>query len=184
MDGGLTVKKRIPSSVKAILSATFLSSLLLAAGVVFAAEACSPSADCSLVISGDLDDKPSTRGPALEKADIAIGNHDMFTIQTNAAGFTIAERERIVYMRLTEIISNVRVRESAFSVVSVRGKPTICIGPYRLITIYPRDAEAAGCTSEELATDWMGSLIRNLPWVTPVNNLAWPPKPEADATDG
>jgi hypothetical protein len=161
-----------------------LSALLLAAGAVIAAEACPAPVDCSVVISGDLDDKPSTRGPALEKADIAIGNHHMFTIETNAAGFTIAERERIVYMRLTEIMSNVRVSESAFGIADVRGKPTICVGPYRLITVYPRDAEAAGCSSFELAVEWTESLVRNLPWVTPVNNLAYPPKPEPEATDG
>ncbi len=174
---------RTPSSLGATTTAVLAAALVLTVCVAFAADVATPS-PCSIVVSGDLADKPATRGPALERADIGIGSHEMFSITTNAAGFTIAERERIVYMRLTEIISNVRVRPSAFSIVNVRGKPTICIGTYRLITVYPNDAAAAGCTADELATEWMASLMRELPWVTPVNNLAYPPKEEpAPAAD-
>lgn len=171
------MNKRAPSSLRAIATAVLAASLALAVSAAFAADVCN-APTCSVIVSGDLSDKPATRGPALEKADIAIGNHDLFTIRTNAGGFTIAERERIVYMRLTEIISNVRVRPSAFTITGVRGKPTLCVGPYRLITVYPNDAAAAGCTSEELAAEWMASLMHQLPWVTPVNNLAYPPKVE------
>ena len=171
------MKKHTPSSLGATTTAVLIAALALTVCVAFAADAAAP-APCSIVVSGDLADKPATRGPALDRADIAIGSHGMFSILTNAAGFTIAERERIVYMRLTEIMSSVRVRPSAFSIVSVRGKPTICVGPYRLITVYPNDAAAAGCTSDELAVEWMGSLMRELPWVTPINNLAYPPAEE------
>ncbi len=185
------MKKHAPSSLRAIATAVVVASLTLAVSAAFAADTDAPAGvetcaalPCSVVISGDLADKPATRGPALDRADIAIGNHEMFSILTNAGGFTIAERERIVYMRLTEIISNVRVRPSAFGIVSVRGKPTICVGPYRLITVYPNDAAAAGCTADELAAEWMGSLMRELPWVTPINNVAYPPREEpAPAAD-
>ena len=177
MDGGLPVKKCAPSSVRAVTAALVVAILSLSVCAALAADQ-HPQPPCSIVISGDLDNKPATRGPELERADIEIGSHRMFSILTNAGGFTIAERERIVYMRLTEIMSSVRVRPSAFSIVTVRGKPTICVGPYRLITVYPRDAEAAGCTSQELAVEWMASLMDHLPKVTPVNNMAYPPAPE------
>ncbi len=129
---------------------------------------------CEIVISGDLNEKPATRGPELDKADIAIGNFLLFTIRTSAAGFTVAERERIIYLRLTEIISNERVDPGNFRLTDVRGKPTICVGKYRLVTVYPNDAEAAGCSSEELAQQWLASLRTNLPEVAPCASAGAP----------
>ncbi len=159
-----------------------LSSLV---GVVIVAVALTTVAVASgncIVISGDLNEKPATRGPQMEKADISIGTYLLLTIRTPAAGFTVAERERIVYMRLTEIFSNERMDADNFVLTKVRGKPTICVGKYRLITVYPRDAEAAGSTSDKLAAKWLKSLRMNLPEVAPINAVA--PVPTYDVAVG
>ncbi len=152
--------------------------ICLLIGVVLAVAALAATAStgeaCEIVISGDLNDKPATRGPELEKADIAIGNFLLFTIRSPAAGFTVAERERIIYLRLTEIISNERVDPGNFKLTEVRGKPTICVGKYRLITVYPNDAEAVGRSSEELAQQWLASLRTNLPEVAPCASAGAP----------
>lgn len=120
-----------------------------------------------IVIFGDINAKPATRGPEMGKADIAIDNHTFFTLHTNAAGYTIAERQRILNIRLTEIISNVRMTDDAFVLSSVRGKPTIYVGDYRLVTVYPNDAQAAGMSMDELAQQWFASVATQLPEVAP-----------------
>ncbi len=135
-----------------------------------------------IVISGDLNDKPPTRGPDMARADIAIGDYLLLTIRTPAAGFTVAERESIVYMRLTEILSNERMDPGDFVLSEVRGKPTLWVGNYRLITVYPRDAEAAGTTSRQLAVTWLESLRTKLPEVAPINAVA--PVPTYDVALG
>ena len=135
-----------------------------------------------IVISGDLNDKPATRGPEMEKAAISIGAYLLLTIRTPAAGFTVAERERIVYERLTEILSYERMDAGNFMLTDVRGKPTLRVGQYRLITVYPRDAEAAGTSSEELAATWLASLRTNLPEVAPINAVE--PMPTYDVAVG
>ncbi|MFO7946249.1 MAG: hypothetical protein R6V19_05515 [Armatimonadota bacterium] len=139
-----------------------------AASLVFV----SPSGD--IVISGDLDNKPATRGPTMDRAEISLGTHPILTIRTPAAGFTIAERERIVYIRLTEIISCQRITPDIFKIRKVRGKPTLYVGDYRFITVYPRDAAAAGLSSMELAEKWLASLRRVLPQVAPYASVAPP----------
>ncbi len=143
-------------------------------GVATLATVATAEEACETVISGNLNEKPATRGPELEKADIAIGNFLLLTIRNPAAGFTVAERERIVYLRLTEVISNERVDPDNFRLIEVRGKPTICVGKYRLITVYPNDAEAAGCSSEALAQKWLANLRANLPYVAPCASAGAP----------
>jgi len=147
---------------------------LLVVAVLAAVAAACDEQSCAIVISGNLAEKPATRGPELDRADISIGNYLLFTIRTPAAGFTVAERERILYMRLTEIMSNERMDTDRFHITDVRGKPTICVGDHRLVTVYPRDAEAAGCSSEQLARQWLESLQTNLRQVSPVFAAAAP----------
>ncbi|MFP3905222.1 MAG: hypothetical protein ACLFWB_13330 [Armatimonadota bacterium] len=127
-----------------------------------------------IVISGDLDNKPPTRGAAMDQAVISLGAFPIFTIRTPAAGFTIAERERIVYIRLTEIISCQRITPDIFEIRHVRGKPTLYVGDYRFITVYPRDAAAANMDSMSLANKWLASLRRVLPQVAPYFSVAPP----------
>lgn len=145
-----------------VLIRMFLVLTLAAMAITLAAAQAS-----SIVVSGDLDNKPATRGPDLDKAEIAIGSQLLFTIRTPAAGFTVAERARILDIRLTEIISNVRMDPGNFRLDQVRGKPTLYVGDYRLVTVYPRDAEAADCTDQELAERWLAGLREKLPLVAP-----------------
>ena len=147
----------------------FVAAVLVMCALVVEADSCAlgPVPADEAVISGDLHDKPTTCGPAMRKADIGIGGYHLFTIRTPAAGFTIAERERVVYMRLTRVISINLPLPYRWRVAKIRGKPTVYAGEYRLITVYPRDARAAGCTSMALAKQWCASLLDELPHVCP-----------------
>lgn len=143
-------------------------------GICIASHLSGPPPD-EIAISGDLNAKPSTRGPELDRAVIGIDSREIFDIQTAAAGFTIAERERIVYMRLTDIISYTDVADpSIYSIRSIRGKPTIYIGDYRFITVYERDAAAAGTDCMSLAKEWLAALKTVLPHVAPYIAVAPP----------
>ncbi len=150
-----------------------IGALLTVIVALLVASAAMASSD-DIVLFGDVNAKPATRGPEMDKADIAIDNHTFFTLHTNAAGYTIAERQRILNIRLTEIISKVRMTDDAFALSSVRGKPTIYVGPYRLITVYPNDAEAAGMSMDELAQQWFESVCTQLPQVAPYAQASAP----------
>lgn len=142
-------------------------SILVAAALLAMGAVQATAQECQIVIYGDLAEKPATQGPEMQKADIGIDGQVFFTINTPAAGYTVAERERIVYIRLVEIMSNVHIRPESFQLSRVRGRPTICVGNYRLVTVYPRDAQAAGCSADELAGRWLASLREKLPVVAP-----------------
>ncbi len=151
-----------------------LTRTLASLTLLFAFVALSSAQECKIVIGGDLANKPLTSGPDMQKADIGIDGQVFFTINTPAAGFTVAERERIVYIRLVEIMANVQIRPESFQLSKVRGKPTICVGQYQLVTVYPRDAQAAGCSANELAEQWLASLREKLPLVAPAAAVANP----------
>ena len=103
-----------------------------------------------IVISGSLDSKPKTN-PAYKPALVRIGINsvDMFVLHGPAAGFSLAEREVVVYKRLVEILSNGPVNPEAVCVSRVRSAPTIYVGPYRLVSVYARDARGAGLCRQE-----------------------------------
>jgi len=101
------------------------------------------------------------------QADIAIGNYQFFAIRTPAAGYTVDQRQKLVNQRLIEIFA--AGQPKPVTVVWIRGKPTIVVNGIKLVTVYPRDAAAAGggvCT-QQLAAMWAKRVEEGLPRVWP-----------------
>jgi hypothetical protein len=109
--------------------------------------------------------QPSTYEPPT-KADIAIGNTHFFDIVTPAAGYTVDQRQKLVNGRLIDIFE--AGRPGPVTVVWIHGKPTVFVNGIKLITVYPRDAEAAGAPCvQSLAAKWAKSVAEGLPQVWP-----------------
>ena len=90
------------------------------------------------------------------------------------------QRMAIVDTRITEILSHGVL--GPVTVKAIRGKPTVYVGAYRLITVYPRDARNAGMScSWQLAKQWAESTAKALPIVMPAAFMA--PLPAAAAPD-
>lgn len=103
-----------------------------------------------------------------DEYEIGVGGTMFLRIRGGAAGFSAAERARIVNTRLTYILSYGDLDPDAVQIIPVRGKPTIYVGNVRLITVYPCDAEAAGASSmEELATIWAAATACCLREIAP-----------------
>lgn len=127
-------------------------------------------------IWGGLSSKPKTSDNyEPTKANIGIGSFDMFEIQGPAAGYSLAEREVAIYNRLTEILSKGPVRPESVCVGKVRSAPTIYVGNYRLVSVYAKDAAAAGMTQQQLAEKWAAGIAAALPKVV---TAAAAPRPD------
>ncbi len=148
---------------------------IVALGVVVCAVVGAPQADAQLknevkIYAGE-DEKPVTNARVIpDEYEIGVGGVIMFRIRAGAAGFSAAERARIVDTRMVHILSYGDLDAGAVHVVPVRGKPTIYVGEVRLVTVYPSDVEAAGAESmEQLAGWWAASVACCLksvaPWV-------------------
>ena len=131
-----------------------------------------------VVILAGEDEKPITDARVIpDTFDIGVNGYSFFVIRTSAAGFSAAERARIVDTRVVHILSYADVREHQVRVEAIRGKPTIYVDDVRLITVYPNDAEAAGAASSwDLANSWAASTACCLQNYAPLANL-----PEAGA---
>lgn len=154
--------------MKTRLLITLLAVVLLAgiAASWAAAAGCNPVRE--IKIWGGTSAKPKTADsyqPA--HARIGIGRFDMIEISRPAAGYSIAEREVAIYNRLVEIISNGPVQPEAVCVGQVRSAPTVFVGSYRLVSVYPQDARAAGMSRQELAHKWARAVSAALPQVAP-----------------
>ena len=120
-----------------------------------------------IAIYGTYEEVPQVgMWPRGASGQIAVGGISFLVIPGNAGGLTVAERVAIVDTRITEILSHgvlgpVRVK-------AIRGKPTVYVGLYRLITVYPRDARAVGARcSKCLANKWAKSIAEALPKAMP-----------------
>ncbi len=144
--------------------------MALAVGVVMGAPRAYAQLENEVKILGGEDEKPVTLARTMpEEFEIGVGGLVFFRIRAQAAGFTPAERARIVYARLTHILSYEDVDPEAVTIVPVRGKPTIYVGNVRLVTVYPSDVEATNARSmRQLAEIWAASIaccLKNVaPW--------------------
>ncbi len=120
------------------------------------------------ILAGE-DEKPVTEASYIpDTFDIAISGLLFFRIRTAAAGFTAAERARIIETRLVHAISFGDISPEAVTIRPVRGKPTIYIDNIRIVTVYARDVEAAGARSREhLARMWADSIAEKIVKVAP-----------------
>ena len=116
--------------------------------------------------------------------DIAIGNYKFFDILTPAAGYTVDERQKLVNGRLIDIFA--AGRPGPVTVSCIRGKPTIFVNGVKLITVYPRDAAAAGAKCTQcLAAKWAARVAEGLPRVWPGCRFPTPkPTAQGGATPG
>lgn len=140
--------------------AAVLAAMLLAATQVFAADV--PMRD-DVVLWGDINEKPVTNAADYnpEVAEIRIGGVLFLVLRTPAAGYTVAERETVILRRLVAIYDSGKILP--VKVLPVRGRPTIYVGNIRLVTVYPRDVEAAGDGSvRDLARHWAEGVRQGL----------------------
>ncbi len=121
------------------------------------------------ILAGE-DEKPTTTAKYVPDVfEIGLDGELLFRIRSDAAGFSAAQRARIIDTRLVHAISYGNLDPDAVRIEPVRGKPTVYIGNLRLVTVYPGDVEAAGADSmQHLATIWAASTaccLRELaPW--------------------
>ncbi len=150
-----------------------LMSIAALGALVACAAMWAPQADAQLQnevkIYGGEDEKPVTNAQVVpDEFDVGVGGLVMFRIRADAAGFTAAERARIVDARMVHILSYGDLDAEAVQVVPVRGKPTVYVGDVRLVTIYPSDVEAVGAASmQQLASWWAASVACCLKSVAP-----------------
>jgi hypothetical protein len=157
-----------------VLLTVLTVAVLLAWGTAVWAEASGGNRISEIKIWGGLSEKPKTSDKYQpSRADIGIGSFGMFTIHRPAAGFSIAEREVVVYNRLVEILSQGPVNPGAVHVRKVRSAPTVYVGRYRLVSVYRQDAKAAGVACQAgLACKWSKSIANALPQVAPANAVS------------
>jgi len=120
-----------------------------------------------IVIYGDDTEKPQVpTGFSPSEIIIGVDAAQFFVLKTLAAGYTLPERARIVDMRITELLCRRIV--GPITVKPLRGRPTIYVGPLRLITVYPEDVAASTAkTAAELAAVWAAGVRAGLPKVMP-----------------
>lgn len=120
-----------------------------------------------IVIYGDDTEKPLVpTGFSPSEILIGVDAAEFFVLKTAAAGYTLPERARIVDMRITEVLSRRIV--GPVTVQRLRGRPTIYVGPVRLVTVYPEDVAASSARSAAaLAQAWAAGVRAALPKVMP-----------------
>ena len=133
---------------KAGLVLLFLVVFLLAGLSVASAEIVIYSGDDDVPRAGNL--PPETAG------DIKINSFLIMKLPGGGGGIPLNVRAEIMDTRITEILSAWIV--GPIKIGEIRGKPTIWVGEYRLITVYPEDAAATGTTMRGLAETWAKSV--------------------------
>jgi hypothetical protein len=109
------------------------------------------------------------------EADIGLDNSFFFRIRTPAAGYKVSEREKVVNERIVAILSC--HKPGPVTIAPINGKPTIYVDGVKLVTVYPRDAEANKATMMEVATVWAANLRAGLPKVMPGAHPNGPARP-------
>ncbi len=127
-----------------------------------------------VAIWADAAEKPTASDRFTGDAyEVGVNATHFFTLRTAAAGYALIQRASIVDLRVTEVLS--RRLTGPVTVSPIRGKPTIYVGPVRIVTVYPRDVAAANAASaNELAAKWAAALSAGLPKVMPGASAASP----------
>jgi hypothetical protein len=125
------------------------------------------SALAEIVIYGGDGDIPKAGNlPLATAGEIKVDAFEIFKVPGNGGGVPLAVRSEILDTRMTEILSSGRI--SPIIIGEVRGKPTIWVDNYRLITVYPEDAAAEGTTMQDLARVWAERVHQVLLKTSPV----------------
>ncbi len=111
------------------------------------------AANAEIVIYRGDDDLPKAGNlPPATAGQIKVNDCLVFDLPGGGGGVPLAVRAEILDTRITEILSSGHV--GPIFVGDVRGKPTIWVDNWRLITVYPEDAAAKGMTMLDLAHAW------------------------------
>lgn len=145
--------------------------------VLLASPSAMAAAQEEIAVYGGGEDMPQVWEEVPEgcSAWIAVDHKWVFDIPGPAAGVPLAVRAKILNCRLTEILS--AHLTGPVYVRRLKGKPTIYVGPYRLITIYPSDEGALGTSARAIAKAWMPRIEQAL-------QVASPGAPLGPATGG
>ena len=110
-----------------------------------------------VIYSGEGDMPQTGKLPAANAGEIKVNDAFVFKIPGAGGGVPLNVRAEIIDTRLTEILCS-WTYGTPVTVGEVRGKPTIWVGEYRLITVYPEDALAEGTDMLSLANSWAASV--------------------------
>jgi hypothetical protein len=113
-----------------------------------------------VIYTGGTDLPQVGKLPVATAGDIKVNGALVMKIPGNGGGLPLDVRAEIVDTRMTEILSAGLV--GPVRVGDVRGKPTIWVGDYRLITVYPEDAAAVGTDMKSLACAWAVTVSQTL----------------------
>lgn len=129
-----------------------------------------------IVLWGSDTERPATNAAAYAPTSAAIQSDAAvyFEIRCPAAGYTVAQRERIILIRLAEALS--QQQAPVVAIDEIRGRPTLYLNKVRLVTVYPEDVAAAkACSARCLAERWAEGLRAGLAKTAPLGVLGGPP---------
>jgi hypothetical protein len=109
-----------------------------------------------VIYTGGTDLPEAAKLPDATAGDIRVNDTFVLKLPGGGGGVPLDVRAEIMDTRITEILSAGIVGPVVIG--DVHGKPTIWVGPYRLITVYPEDATTEGTTMKSLADTWAMSV--------------------------
>ena len=133
---------RVPLLLSLLVALALLSALAASAEIV--------------IYSGDKDVPKAGALPQATAGQILVNGVLVLNLPGNGGGVPLAVRAEIMDTRLDEILSKGLL--GPIVIGAINGKPTIWVGDYRLITVYPEDAAAEHTTMLDLATTWAGRV--------------------------
>lgn len=137
------------------------AALVLACLIVMLLAGLSAASAEIVIYSGEEDVPLAGNLPPETAGEIKVDEFLVLTLPGGGGGVPLNVRAEIMDTRITEILSAHIL--GPVTVGQIRGKPTIWVGEYRLITVYPEDAQATGTTMEALAATWAEN-VREMLW--------------------
>ena len=113
-----------------------------------------------VIYSGDEDVPKAGSLPLATAGLIKVNDSVVMDLPGGGGGVPLNVRAEIMDTRMTEIMS--AGIAGPIIIGAIRGKPTIWVGDYRLVTVYPEDAAATGTTMLDLAQTWAEGVRRTL----------------------
>jgi len=147
--------------------ARFMAAVCLSVALALVFLAGAQAGQEEVVIWPHAVDKPKAPETFSAQAyEVGVNGVTFFVLRASAAGYRLIERAYIADLRLTEVLS--RRLTGPVVVKPIRGRPTVYVGPVRVITVYPSDVAACRAKSaDELASKWAEALREGLPRVVP-----------------
>lgn len=109
-----------------------------------------------VIYAGDEDLPKAGALPLATAGEIKVNSAPVLELPGGGGGVPLAVRAEILDTRMTEILSSGRV--GPIIIGTIRGKPTIWVGEYRFVTVYPEDAAALGLPAAAVAAQWAAQL--------------------------